>query len=190
MGDIKDLTEKMCSYVSIRRIIEVVTEKNKDSGIREYKDLIMRLLGIYSNSTDILFSVKRLLTSLIFQNENLFREYNSKGGILNKRCDKCHKEITSNKIIIFNCKHTFHKECIKIQNTQFGKEAICPICPYIEFDDNNDKNSLIKNNRNIIKDNNKQEAFLASKITQKFQNYDNKDLKKNKLMIDNSLNCI
>ena len=88
IGDIKDLTEKMCSYVSIRRIIEVVTEKNKDSGIREYKDLIMRLLGIYSNSTDILFSVKRLLTSLIFQNENLFREYNSKGGILNKQCDK------------------------------------------------------------------------------------------------------
>ena len=190
IGDIKDLTEKMCSYVSIRRIIEVVTEKNKDSGIREYKDLIMRLLGIYSNSTDILFSVKRLLTSLIFQNENLFREYNSKGGILNKQCDKCHKEITSNKINIFNCKHTFHKECIKIQNTQFGKEAICPICPYIEFDNNSDKNSLIKNNRNIIKDTNNQEEILASKIIQKFQNYDNKNLKKNKLMIDKSLTCI
>ena len=100
IGDIKDLTEKMYSYVSIRPIIEVPTDKNEDYGFREYKDLIMRLLGIYSNSTDILFSVKLLLTSLIFQNEELFREYNSK-GILNKQCDKCHMEITSNKINIF-----------------------------------------------------------------------------------------
>ena len=189
MEEIKDLTEKMCSYVSIKRIIQVVTDKNKDSGFREYKDLIMKLLGIYSNSSDILFSVKKLLTSLILEDEKSFREFNIKGKTLKEECDKCHKELLTDKIFIFNCKHILHKECITVQFTENGKEAFCPICPIIEIEKNNnneDEKSLITKNGNII-DEKKTESYLHIRITQKLGIYDKNTLDKNLLMIKNAL---
>ena len=188
MEEIKDLTEKMCSYVSIKRIIQVVTDKNKDSGFREYKDLIMKLLGIYSKSSEILFSVKNLLTSLILEDEKSFQEYNIKGKTINEQCDKCHKELMTDKIFIFNCKHMLHKECINIQYTEYGKEAICPICPATEIEkkNNNDEKSLVTQSLNLI-DEKKVQSYMAIRIAQKLNNYDKKDLDKNELMIRNAL---
>ena len=186
--DIKDLTEKMCSFVSMKRILEVVTNKNKISGFIEYKELIMKLLSIYSNSSDILLSVKRLLNSLIFQNEHKFQEYNLKGGTLNDICDKCNKKFISDKIFIFKCKHIFHKECIDIQITEFGKEAFCPICLDTNFENiNNKEKSLVINDKNLIEEKNKGGKIFKNRISQKLQRFDDNFLDKNKIMIKNSI---
>ena len=185
--NIKELTEKMCSFVSIKRILKVVTDKNKISGFKEYKDLIIRLLGIYSNSTEILYAVKGLLTSLIFNTERSFQNFNIKGDVLNEKCDKCKNEIKGDKIFRFYCKHTFHKDCIIMQNSELGKEAICPIC---KDSDNENKNfegkSLVKVNSNIINEINKNDNHFSNKTVQKLEKFDISFLEKNKVMIRNT----
>ena len=185
--DIKYLTEKMCSYVSIKRILEVVTNKNKISGFIEYKHLIMKLLAIYSNSSDILFSVKRLLNSLIFQSEHAFQNYNLKGDTLKDKCDKCNKQFRTDKIFIFNCKHIFHKECINIQLTELGREALCPFCMDINIENKNQEKSLVIKDKNLIDEKN-QEKTLKNRVTQKLQRFDDNYLEKNKIIIKNSIN--
>ena len=184
--DIKELTERMCAFVSVKRILEVVTDKNKISKFHEYKELIMKLLRIYNNSANILFSVKRLLTSLIFQTQHSFQEFNLKGDLIENNCSKCNKEFRGDKIYKFNCMHIFHKECIIIRNTELGKEGICPICREIEnenINNNDSENSLMKENKNIIDKNNKEENFYIKKLNQKLDRYDNVFLEKNKNMI-------
>ena len=172
----------------MKRILEVVTNKNKISGFIEYKELIMKLLSIYSNSSDILLSVKRLLNSLIFQNEHKFQEYNLKGGTLNDICDKCNKKFISDKIFIFKCKHIFHKECLDIQITEFGKEAFCPLCLDTNFENiNNKEKSLVINDKNLIEEKNKGGKIFKNRISQKLQRFDDNFLDKNKIMIKNSI---
>ena len=60
LQNIKDLMEKMCSYVSITRIINVVSERNKNAGFKEFRELIMKILYNYSSQTNI-FSLSRNL---------------------------------------------------------------------------------------------------------------------------------
>ena len=187
--NVKDLTEKMCSYVSIKRILEIVTDKNKISGFKEYKELIIKLLGIYSNSTDILFSVKRLFTSLIFQTDKQFNDFNTEGFTLNEICDKCSKEFNCDKIYRFNCKHFIHKECIFYQNCEFGKQMLCPICKDIEIENKNiDGKSLVKLNTNIIEENNIRENYVPPRISQKLKKFDKSVYERNKAMIRTNYN--
>ena len=190
--NIKDLTETMCSFLSIKTVLQVVTHKNKISEFKEYKELIIKLLKYYNNSKDILFEVKNLFTSFIFQSQHTFQDYIVKGNLLKEKCDKCNKEFIGENIFLFNCKHIFHKECMIVKNTELGKERICPICQenYNENENNNFKGkSLIKSNINVIDENIKRENIFANRIYQKFEKYDNKIIEKNKIMIrDHFLN--
>ena len=202
--DIRELMEKMCSFVSIKRILEVVSEKSKNAGFKEFKDLLMKILNSYNNTTNILDSARNLLSNLVFENEQNFQILNLKGELLNvKYCLKCKKKFNKSlnnkeKILVFNCKHIFHKDCISKGFAEYGKEIFCPICSLFEFINNSedkDKNSLIKRNSSIIPEKmNKKEAKFeinlsetAKKTLKKLEKYDNKNLEKHKLMIDNSL---
>ena len=191
--NIKDLTEKMCSYVSIKRILEIVTDKNKITGFKEYKELIIKLLQIYSNSTDILFSVKRLFTSLIFQNDKRFQDFNIKGIVLNEimdKCDKCYKMINNDKIFRFNCKHIIHKECAIYQNFELGQLIICPICQDMDIENKNIvEKSLVKPNIVYsINDNNINENYVPPKISKKLKKFDKSVYERNKAMIRTNYN--
>lgn len=162
--DIKELIEKMCSYVSIKHILEVVSSKNKNAGFKEFKDILMEILSSYSNTTRILDSARNLLRNLVFENEQNFQILNLKGELLNtKYCLKCKKKFNKNsnnkeKILVFNCRHMFHKNCISKGYIEDSKEIFYPICSLFEFINNNedkDKNSLIKRNTSIIPEKNK-----------------------------------
>ena len=190
--NIKDLTEKMCCYASIKRILEIVTDKSKITGFKEYKELIIKLLGIYSNSTDILFYVKNLFTSLIFQNDRRFQEFNIKGYVLNEildKCDKCSKKINSDKIFRFNCQHITHKECAIFQNSELGQQIICPICQDEEIENKNiDGKSLVKSNIFSINENNKSENYVPTKMSKKLKKFDKSVYERNKIMIRTNYN--
>ena len=64
-NEIKELIEKMCSFVSVTQILNFVSEHNKNAGIKEFRELITKLLGSYSNFTSILYSTRSLLTNAI-----------------------------------------------------------------------------------------------------------------------------
>ena len=150
--------EKMCSYVSIKRILDVVTEKNKNAGFQEFRELLIKILSNYDNLSSIFKSARNLLSNLILQNEGSFQILNSKGELLNiDKCDKCkkgfNKSLNNNKenILIFLCNHIFHRTCIKDIKTEFGKEPVCPICSEHEISEvENKRDSLIRKNTTII----------------------------------------
>ena len=200
--NIKDLMEKMCSYVSITRIINVVSERNKNAGFKEFRDLIMNILYNYSSQTNIFTSTRKLLSNLIFENEGLFQTLNLEGDLLDvEKCDKCQKEFNKNfmykeKIIIFNCKHNFHKSCTIKEKTDNGIEEICPICRESEIQKSSNRKgkSLIKK-QSIILDNDRygrkefqvNVSFTNQNILKKLKKFDNKLKVKKRISIENSL---
>ena len=208
-NDIKELMEKMSSFVSIKRILEEVSKNSKNAGFKEFRDLIMEILSSYSNLSNILYSAKNLLSNLVLQNEHSFQDLNLKGELLSARksqCDKCKKTFNKNlgnkeKVIVFSCSHVFHKECLYRSNiVDYGSEFTCPICTELEFDqyDNKGQKSLIKQSNSIIQDknNDKGDKFqvnvsaIAKKTLKKLERYDDKTLEKHKLMINNSITVL
>ena len=205
LKDIKDLMEKMCSYVSITRIINVVSERNKNVGFKEFRELIMKIFTAYSHQTTILESVRRLFTNLILENENQFQRLNQEGELLDiDKCEKCQKEFnkefkSKEKILIFNCKHNFHKECCGKERTSHGLEEVCPLCRQtdVEESNNNKMSGFVRKSTTILeeKKKNKKEfqvevTFHTQKMFQKLTKLDKKLETKNKLMIYNSINEI
>ena len=203
--DIKELMDKMCSFVGIKRILEVVTERNKNAGFKEFRELLMKLLNSYGNLSNILYSAKHLLTNLILENENYFQLLNLKGENLDSpKCGKCQKKFIKylNKkelIYVFNCNHTFHKDCIN-KGGDSDKEILCPLCTELELSNNEfEGQSLIQRSNSIIedKDNTKNKnKFQVNMDAEKrrtilkFERFDNRNLEKHKLMIDNSISVL
>ena len=203
--DIKELLEKMCSYVSIKRILQIVSERNKNAGFKEFRDLLMKILSSYSNLTNILDSARNLLINLVFENEEIFQNFNLTGQLISSKiCLKCRKKFNKNleckdKILIFNCKHAFHKNCIAEFQNKSGKEIFCPICSILEFINNEDngKNSLIKKNTSVITEKKGEDSEFQINVSSsviktlhKLERYDKNDIAKQKLMINNSINIL
>jgi hypothetical protein len=196
--DIKDLMEKMCSYVSIKRILDVVTEKNKNAGFQEFRELLIKILSNYDNLSSIFKSARNLLSNLILQNEGSFQILNSKGELLNiDKCDKCkkafNKSLNNNKenILIFLCNHIFHRTCIKDIKTEFGKEPVCPICSELEISEvENKRDSLIRRNTTIIdKPIEKNQfqvnvSYSSKKMLKTLKHFDDKYFTKRKMLTD------
>ena len=205
--DIKDLLEKMCSFVGIKHILDIVSEKNKDVGFKEFREILIKILGSYSDLSSLLHSTKNLLTNTVLVDENYFQSLNLKGELLSKqKCGKCNKRFLKNvnnkeKILIYNCNHIFHKDCVIKNNAINDSNTGCPICNdlLIEKIDNKEK-SLIRNNkiyfvedrrgRKEKKDFQIKVAESARKTLQKLEKYDNQDLAKNKLLIRNSMTVL
>ena len=198
--DIKELMEKMCSFVSITRIMEVVTEKNKNAGFKEFKELLIKILGNYDNLSNIFVSARRLLTNLVLENENKFQTYNSRGDLLKiEKCHKCNKIFTKNlnnnkeKVLFFLCNHIFHRNCVQETRTDFGKEPICPICSELEISNAENKgDSLIRKNTTIIGEDKGREknkfqvnvSFSSRKMLQTLKKFDTNYFEKRKVLTD------
>ena len=198
--NIKDLMERMCSYVSIKKIIDVVSERNKNAGIKEFRELILNILYNYNNQANIFTSTRNLLSNSIFENEALFQALNFEGELLDiNKCDGCKKEFNKNfmnkeKILIFNCKHNFHKYCTIKEKTEHGIEDICPICRASEIQKAIFKGkSLIKKQTVILdNDNNNKEfqvsvSFTTQNILKKLKKFDNTLRIKQRISMENCI---
>ena len=171
--EIKDLLERMSSYVSISRIIEVVTEKNENAGFKEFRELLIKILNNYDNLSSILLSARRLLTNLVLENEYSYQSLILKGELLHlDKCDKCHKVIDINEknkgeILAFLCNHCYHKTCV----TQYKRVYECPICRELEIGELEVKGkSLVKRDNIVVEDTgyeNKQVQVNVNVMTRK-----------------------
>ncbi len=201
--EIKELMEKMCSFVSITQIMNFVSEHNQNAGFKDFRDLLTKMLTSYSNFTNILYSARKLLTNSILEDEHYFQELNLKGELLNvKKCDLCKqpfKELQNKKelLMVFNCNHTFHKDCLIKNKSRFDKNLVCPLCSELEFDDEKDKGNSLINKNNFIMDEEKEKnnfhvkvGASARKTLQKLEKYDDRSLEKHVLMINNSITVL
>ena len=200
---IKDLMEKMCYYVSITRIMNVVSERNKNAGFKEFRELIMNILYNYSSQTNIFISTRNLLSKLVFENEGIFQTLNQEGELLDiDKCDQCKKEFNKNfmnkeKIIVFNCKHILHKSCAMQESTEYGYEQICPICNSLEIQNISNKGkSLIKKKTSILEKDRLEKkefqvnvSFTSQDILKKLKKFDNRLKTKKRISIENSLSA-
>ena len=147
--DIKDTMERLCSFVGITKILNIVSEQNKNAGLKEFKELIMKILFSYGRQTKIFESTKKLLESLIFQNEEVFKIMSREAAILDStKCDKCHLNLNDksnhDSVVAFKCKHLVHYNCTKKEKGEKGIDLTCPLCNELDFlQSGSTKNSLI-----------------------------------------------
>ena len=201
LQNIKDLMEKMCSYVSITRIINTVSERNKNAGFKEFRQLIINILLNYNSQVSIFESTRNLLSNSIFHNEGDFQDLNQRGELLNiDKCDKCKKEFDKNfinkeRIVVFNCKHYCHKKCTIKENKGAWIEEICPICQSSDISKSSNKGKSLIKKQSIILDKDKYANkefqinvdFNSQNILKKLKKFDNKLKVKKRISIENSL---
>ena len=201
--DIRETLEKLCSYVDIKKILNLISEKNKNRGFEDFKDLIMKILFNYGRERQIFQSTKNLLTDLIFKNEKTFQVMNQEGELLDlEKCHQCKKnfeeQTSKSSILLFKCKHIFHFECAKRERTENGIEIICPICRELDIEQEiNTKNSLIMRKSIKLVNNFSSKKELPTNISANKQNIIKKlkrfDLKlktKKRISIENNLKDI
>ena len=201
--DIRDTLEKLCSYVGVTKILNLISEKNKNRGFEDIKDLVMKILLNYGSQKKIFETSKNLLTELIFKNESTFQVMNREGDLLDfKKCDKCNKNFDeeSNKetILLFKCKHLLHFNCAKKERIENGIEILCPICRELDLEQSiNTKNTFITRKSIKLFENfsSKKELpnnFSANKqnIIRKLKKFDLKLKTKKRMSIENNLNEI
>ena len=201
LQSIKDLMEKMCYYVSITRIIDTVSQRNKNAGFKEFRELIMKILNNYNSQANIFSSTRNLLSNLILENENLFRAINQEGELLGKdKCDECKKEFTRNfmnkeNVIIFNCKHIFHTKCAQKENSEDGADRVCPICNSLDVKQSSEKigASLIRNQSIILNERNNNKEFQVNvsidnqAILKGLKKFDSKLKSRKRIAIENTI---
>ena len=199
--DIKELLEKMCSFVSIKRIVNKVAESSKEATLREFKELLLKMLNSYSNLTKILDSAKQLLSNSVIINENELIRLSNKGNeIILRKCDQCHKEFKKSSknenIIVFKCGHLMHESCVADEN----EELECKICRKNEIDSsivtirsrgsskiNRDNDSNNTSSTNFKSDDDEEKSEEKKEMFHKWRAFDKRNLQMKKMLIDNSI---
>lgn len=142
--EIKELLETMAPHVSIKRIIDYVTDKYKQAEFKEFKDLLLAMLSSNSYTNSILNCVKKLLERSIEKYNKELEFVSLKGNFYDLEiCDKCKKKFCvceeKNKeqnfveetINLFACGHKFHRACSFCEEIE---ENTCPICMQNEIE--------------------------------------------------------
>ena len=133
IDDIKYIIENLSLYIGISNILNIISEKNKNAELKEYKELITNILFEYRRLLMFLEPAKISLSNKILKNESTFQFMNLKGDIINlQKCEICEKKFESNDLIlIFKCKHLYHSLCVKKEGSN---KYECPICSGLEIE--------------------------------------------------------
>lgn len=137
--NIKEILEKMVSYVRIQEIIDNVTCNYKQAEFKEFKKLLVDVLSSYSHNKSILVYATKLVELSL---GSIFEEYNELLGKGNHYCldccDDCKGKFDKrNKkyIYLFRCGHKIHDSCTFVLRDRI---VLCPACKSVE-----DQNSII-----------------------------------------------
>ena len=134
-SSIENILKKMCLFVSIKHIIETVSEKNQNAEFKEFKDLLSKMLRSYGNFSKLLGHTKLILKKHIEDNfENLYFESNKGNVFPLQKCDLCDKnfELSSiETVFTFHCGHKFHKKCT---DKDENNNPTCTICERNELE--------------------------------------------------------
>ena len=149
--NIKDVLEKMSIYIGVRRILDKVSQQNKEAGYKEFKPILLKIFETYDNHSSILNSVGRLDINLFFENLKVYEKEQSKGKkfFLNE-CDVCKEKFSKSptaldkKILAFKCGHIMHGYCSYSEIKNNKSIYLCPICRKNESTEENENENEIK----------------------------------------------
>ena len=160
--------EKMCLYVQIRLVINEMASKHKEIEIKEFKQILNKILCSFRTLTSILTSVKKTRGTFLYISVFDYMKQNRQGKeFTTKLCSYCNKRIdyvheTNDHILLFNCGHILHSKCSK-KLLLYDKIPICFTCKQTEIDESV-KNDYISND-----DYNKM-TYFKKKIKRKWNN--------------------
>ena len=153
--NIKDVLEKMSIYIGVRRILDKVSEKNKEAGYKEFKPILLKIFETYNNQNFILNSVGRLDTNLCFQNLKIYKKENLRGKqIFLNKCDVCNENFyklnntIDKKVFAFKCGHIMHSYCSISEIVNNKCIYLCIICRKNDLTEKNMTGSSIKFTQN------------------------------------------
>ena len=136
---IEDLLREMCSYVSIQKLVEYATDKQKRAQYKEFKSILESMLRSNTSFDRVLNNVRIILKDSIENSESVRKKVTSRGNNYDyKKCDVCRKNYRNSKeeiIYLFGCGHQSHEKCCY-------------------------KRKLNNDNKNIIFDGEEEESFL------------------------------
>ena len=207
---LKQLLEKMSSYVGITKILEIVSEKNKKAEFKEFKPLLLKMLASFGNQTHLLHCVREYLIHTCLEDQNYLQKLNIRGKDIDfKDCDVCLRNFNQTlqnreKVVIFECNHIEHEYCSLKGNSNYGAEKVCPICLQKEIDDSitcspddprsslsfndfikNDKSGFVRNNSRAQTNLN---LFKYNKGLHKMKGIDNYNIEKRNMFYYDSAN--
>ena len=129
-NSINKYLEQMFNFVSIKNISTFILNKFQNAKFFEFKNTILEMIKSYNIQKNILFEVKNFVSDFYKKKEKkLLKNVIKAKEIFIKKCEKCKKEFNLNEnVILFNCKHFYHKNCCMIKNKKNEKFYVCSIC--------------------------------------------------------------
>ena len=126
-NDIDILLKKICSFFSIKDIINYINNNDKYEGlkIKEIKNIFKSFNKSYHSFSNVLESTKNVINDSIINNNNILSKEANKGIIFKvDKCDNCSKNLNDTRkdsFITFMCGHKVHYKCI-------GGNKMNPFC--------------------------------------------------------------
>ena len=135
--NINELLRKMCLHVKLRNIIETVTDIQKESKYKEFKNILGDMIKSNNNFNRILANTMIIMKNCISKSEEKRRLDSIKGNFYNyEKCYVCNKYIDDNKneiLSCFGCGHQSHEKCAYKEKEDYESE--CLICIQSEIID-------------------------------------------------------
>ena len=195
LENIEYILNKMSDYIPLSIIVEILSEKFKNSKFIEYSKIFQGMFFSTRRTEEIFKSIINLSSNEIKNEFNEFMQETRKGICSNNKiCENCKEKINdndkneNNNLLYFKCGHVYHKGCCVIETGKY----ICYICRIEEMNNSvyTDMPKFIqrKNENNIQNDNinekrkkkaDKKKEDKRSKLINKLQKIKNK--KKEKL---------
>ena len=153
---IEDLLKQMCLFVSVKNLVEYVTENQNRAQYKEFKFILESMLRTNTSFDRIINSTMNILKKSILNSENQRKKIILHGNNYNyKKCDVCHKpfeNIKGETMICFGCGHQSHKDCC-YKNKNLKKEELvglenkykpeCFLCHQIEVEKEKNEDRMI-----------------------------------------------
>lgn len=118
------ILSKMCEYVNLPLIIEIVTEKIKgvSIGFKEFKRLLSGMCYSLNQTENILFLIRKMLRKSICNSFENFLKIKINGSCIRlTQCSYCKKgfEGKDGMLITIGCGHSYHKSCCAKEEEEF-----------------------------------------------------------------------
>ena len=148
--NINDFLRKMSLHVKLRNIIGTVTEIQKETQYKDFKNILGDMIKSNNNFNRILSNTMTIMKNYIIKSEEDRKKGSIKGNFYNyEKCDVCNKYIDESKneiISCFGCGHQSHEYCAYREKEDYESE--CFICKQSEIID---EHANLKKERKMAK---------------------------------------
>lgn len=120
------ILSRICEYVKMPVVIDIMTEKCKNVGMKEFKKLFTKTLSSFSRMTTVLNCARSLLnTTILLTRHKMFSVMGRGREYVFTSCDSCNSPFGNVDVVkTFYCGHKYHVTCTLKEGTRIH----CPIC--------------------------------------------------------------